>query len=125
MRGVRCHECGKRYNFDVDDFCPRCGAFTQPARPSRIGADGEIVYGDGLNEKNHKKSFLHTEFHEENKERKGSFLEGAAKKKPPVRNPQPYWKRPSNALGTRGGGDLLENITDLANELSDIFSMYG
>ena len=26
MRNVRCHDCGKRYNFDKDDFCPRCGA---------------------------------------------------------------------------------------------------
>ena len=41
MRRVRCYECGKRYDFDVDDFCPKCGAFNQPDRTSRIGADGE------------------------------------------------------------------------------------
>lgn len=32
MRKVDCHECGKRYDYDDDGFCPRCGAFNQPAR---------------------------------------------------------------------------------------------
>ena len=32
MRAVRCYECGKRYDYDDDGFCPRCGAFNQPAR---------------------------------------------------------------------------------------------
>ena len=26
MRKIRCYECGRRYDFDVDDFCPQCGA---------------------------------------------------------------------------------------------------
>ena len=43
MRRVRCYECGKRYDFDVDDFCPKCGAFNQPDRTSRIGADGSVT----------------------------------------------------------------------------------
>ena len=50
MRRVRCYECGKRYDFDVDDFCPKCGAFNQPDRTSRIGADGSVIRVDGLNE---------------------------------------------------------------------------
>jgi len=123
MRKVCCYECGKRYDFDVDDFCPRCGAFTQPARPSRIGADGEIIYQNGINERNHKNSFLHAEFHEENRERKGSFLEGAKERKPTV-SAQPYWKRPSNALKSHNGSSILENVNDLVNELADVFSIY-
>ena len=29
MRMVHCEDCGKRYDYDVDGFCPRCGAFNQ------------------------------------------------------------------------------------------------
>ena len=32
MRMVRCEDFGKRYDYDVDGFCPRCGAFNQPVR---------------------------------------------------------------------------------------------
>ena len=74
MRRVRCYECGKRYDFDVDDFCPRCGAFNQPDRTSRIGADGSVIRVDGLNEVNHRESFAHAELHEENRERRNSGL---------------------------------------------------
>ena len=34
MRMVRCYECGRSYDYDEDGFCPRCGAFNQPARPA-------------------------------------------------------------------------------------------
>ena len=43
MRKIRCYECGRRYDFDVDDFCPKCGAFNQPGKSVRIGADGAVV----------------------------------------------------------------------------------
>lgn len=76
MRNVKCHDCGKRYNFDIDDFCPKCGAFTQPARASRIGMDGTVIRQDGINEQNHKNSFVHRELHAESRKRKGSVLEG-------------------------------------------------
>ena len=32
MRMVRCYDCGKQYDYDEDGFCPRCGAFNQPAK---------------------------------------------------------------------------------------------
>ena len=35
MRMVRCYACGKRYDYDDDGFCPKCGAFNQPARERR------------------------------------------------------------------------------------------
>ena len=82
MRRVRCYDCGKRYDFDVDDFCPRCGAFNPPDRTSRIGADGSIVRIDGLNEVNHRESFVHAELHEENKERRASGLSKGTKSAP-------------------------------------------
>ena len=75
MRNVQCHECGKRYNFDKDDFCPRCGAFTQPPPKTRIGMDGQVVRVDGINERNHQGSFVHAELHDENRRRKGTALE--------------------------------------------------
>ena len=82
MRRVRCYDCGKRYDFDLDDFCPRCGAFNPPDRTSRIDADGSVVRLDGLNEINHRQSFVHAELHEENKERKASGLSKGVKRTP-------------------------------------------
>ena len=32
MRMVHCYDCGKQYDYDEDGFCPRCGAFNQPAK---------------------------------------------------------------------------------------------
>lgn len=69
MQKVRCYECGKSYDYDEDGFCPNCGAFNQPPRSAAIGADGAVVRMDGLNERGHKGSFVHREFHEENRER--------------------------------------------------------
>ena len=82
MRRVRCYDCGRRYDFDVDDFCPRCGAFNPPDRTSRIGADGSVVRIDGLNEANHRESFVHAELHEENKKRRASGLSKGVKRAP-------------------------------------------
>ena len=36
MRMVHCEDCGKRYDYDVDGFCPRCGAFNQPVCGSGV-----------------------------------------------------------------------------------------
>lgn len=70
MRRVRCYDCGKSYNYDEDCFCPNCGAFNQPQRSLRIGADGSVVRVDGINEANHAGSFVHQELHEEKRERR-------------------------------------------------------
>lgn len=72
MRMVRCEECGKRYDFDVDDFCPRCGAFNQPSWRDR--PDGSATRVEGIHEGNHSGSFVHAEFHEENRNRRGTSL---------------------------------------------------
>ena len=70
MQRVRCYDCGRSYDYDEDGFCPNCGAFNQPARSLRIGADGSVVRVDGLNEANHADSFVHQELHEEKRERR-------------------------------------------------------
>lgn len=75
MRIVKCYDCGRHYNYDEDGFCPRCGAFNQPAPITRVGADGSIVRVDGLSERGHTGSFTHKEYHEEVKKRRKSGLD--------------------------------------------------
>lgn len=87
MRKIRCYECGKSYDFDVDDFCPKCGAFNQPGKQSRIGADGSVIRVEGINEKNHAESFAHREFHAENKVRRTAGLSKSEKRT--VKTPPP------------------------------------
>lgn len=70
MRKVRCYDCGRSYDYDEEGFCPNCGAFNQPQRSLRIGADGSVIRVDGLNEVNHANSFVHRELHEEKRERR-------------------------------------------------------
>lgn len=104
MRKVRCCECGKNYDFDVDDFCPRCGAFNQPGKRIGIGADGTVVRTDGLNEKNHAGSFVHREFHAENRVRKAVGLSkgvrrtGGAAGQPSVRQQRKQGRNPLQTL---------------------------
>lgn len=96
MRKVRCYECGKTYDFDVDDFCPKCGAFNQPGKSASIGADGTVVRSEGLNEKNHAGSFVHQEFHAENRARKAVGLSKGVKrgvKAPPLSKRQDSWQK--------------------------------
>jgi len=80
MRKIRCHECGKSYDFDVDDFCPKCGAFNQPGKRTGIGAGGAVIRSEGINEKNHAGSFVHQEFHAENRVRKAVGLSKSVKR---------------------------------------------
>ncbi|MBU5627976.1 hydrogenase maturation nickel metallochaperone HypA [Oscillibacter sp. MSJ-2] len=87
MREVYCEECGKRYDYDVDDFCPRCGAYNAPHRSST-----SAVRVDGLNERNHADSFVHTELHKEEKVRRRVGLEQPdrrIKKQPAPQKPTP------------------------------------
>ena len=72
---VRCYECNRTYDYYEDGFCPRCGCFNQPPRASRIDENGNIVYHDGINEKNHTGSFVHKEYHAENRKRAFTKLE--------------------------------------------------
>lgn len=101
MRKVRCYDCGRSYDFDVDDFCPRCGAFNQPGKSVRIGADGAVVRTEGLNEKNHAGSFVHREFHAENRVRKAVGLsKGARGAASPSRPPVKQKEKKKNPIQT-------------------------
>lgn len=75
MAKVRCYECNRSYDYYEDGFCPRCGCFNQPPRSRRIDATGNIIYHDGINEKNHEGSFVHKEYHRENRKRAFTKLE--------------------------------------------------
>ena len=77
MRRVKCEDCGRVYDFDTDDFCPRCGAFTFP-KGDRIGSDGSVVRAEDIRESNRKDSFLHAEYCSENRRRKAAGLDRGA-----------------------------------------------
>ncbi|MBR3641215.1 MAG: hypothetical protein IKN53_04210 [Oscillibacter sp.] len=87
MRRVKCHDCGRIYNYDTDDFCPYCGAYTQPPRETRVDADGTVVRVDGLNESNHAGSFLHAERHQEDRERRRMGLSKSPRARAAAQNP--------------------------------------
>ncbi len=98
MRMVICKDCKKRYDFDRDDFCPRCGAFNPPAKRLTVDNYGNVVRVDGINEKNHAGSFVHKEVHKEKAQRRMVGMERdivkptsgkpAAKKKSGTMNPK-------------------------------------
>ena len=80
MTPVVCGECKKRYDYEVDDFCPRCGAYNRPDQRSTARRV------DGVNETGHAGSFVHSEVHQEKAVRQKFGLD-----KPPA----PKQKRPS------------------------------
>lgn len=75
MHQVVCHECQKKYDFEEHDFCPRCGAFTPPAKQWDVDARGNVVRVDGINERGHAGSFVHREVHREKAVRKAKGLD--------------------------------------------------
>lgn len=86
MRIVTCYECRKKYNYDEDGFCPRCGSFNQVRKGSyTTAANGDIVRVDGINERGHAGSFVHKEYHEEERERKKMGLDRDEPKRAAVR----------------------------------------
>lgn len=43
MRNIRCADCGKRYDYDADDFCPRCGSFNPPPDSGATRLEEELL----------------------------------------------------------------------------------
>ena len=79
MSTVTCYECKKKYDYTEDGFCPRCGSFNQPRRGSYVvDANGDIVRTDGINEAGHSGSFVHKEYHAEERQRKQLGLDHTA-----------------------------------------------
>ena len=98
MKIIACEDCGKRYDFDRDDFCPKCGAFNPPVKTWGTDAQGNVIRVDGVNEANHEKSFVHSGAHREKRVRRTAGLDQAAvKKKGP----------PSRQNGTQAGTKSL------------------
>lgn len=100
MRQVKCYECGKSYDYEEDGFCPKCGSFNQPPKGARVGADGTVMRLDGLNEQNHKNSFVHQEFHAEKQKRSKYGLDKSA---------QYIQKVVKDAAGTRLKAEKKDN----------------
>ena len=81
MKIIACEDCGKRYDFDRDDFCPKCGAFNPPVKTWGTDAQGNVIRVDGVNEANHERSFVHSEVHREKRIRRTAGLDQAAVKR--------------------------------------------
>ena len=103
MRKVRCYECGKTYDYDTDDFCPKCGAFNQPPKSTTIDANGAVIRVDGINERGHAGSFVHEELHEENRERKRMGLSKGIRRTAAAAS-QPSAQRPASRQSGRQSG---------------------
>ena len=43
MRNIRCADCGKKYDYDEDDFCPRCGSFNPPPDSGATRLEEEML----------------------------------------------------------------------------------
>lgn len=100
---VRCYECGKTYDYDTDDFCPKCGAFNQPPKSTTIDANGAVIRVDGINERGHAGSFVHEELHEENRERKRMGLSKGTRRTAAAA-PQPSVQRTASRQSGRQSG---------------------
>lgn len=103
MRRVVCHDCGKRYDFDAEDFCPKCGAFNPPRKTWDVDAKGNVIRVDGINERNHAGSFVHKEVHAEKASRRTAGLDN--------RTIKPARKKPVRGTAYRTGmGNLVKKL---------------
>ena len=82
---IVCEECRKAYDYEKDDFCPRCGAYNPPAKNWTVNSRGEVIRVDGINEANHAGSFAHREVHQEKATRRALGLDRPKPGKPPAR----------------------------------------
>lgn len=102
-----CEECKKAYDYDIDDFCPRCGAYNPPPKTWDSGGQA-IIRKDGLNEANHGESFAHSEVHSEKRQRKRTGLDQPKKSKPAPRPAAA--KQGEKKAGSPGGKSLAAVI---------------
>ena len=94
MRRIVCEDCKRQYDYDKDEFCPRCGAFNQPVKVWGTDSQGNIRRVDGVNEQNHAASFVHSEVHREKHVRQARGMDWSKPGKS-VRQPQPTAVRPA------------------------------
>lgn len=87
MRRIVCEDCKKRYDYDKEEFCPRCGAFNQPVKTWGMDSQGNVVRVDGVNERNHAGSFAHREVHKEKTIRRVAGMDQSGRRPPQPRQP--------------------------------------
>lgn len=106
MANIVCENCGKRYDDQKDDFCPKCGAYNQPQHRWREDAHGNVVRVDGVNESNHEDSFVHREVHREKAQRRRVGLDWRSGRtdRRPAAGPAPSRGTGGPASGQRSGG---------------------
>lgn len=95
MRQIMCEECKKRYDYDKDEFCPRCGAFNQPVKTWTTDSQGNVRRVDGVNEQNHAGSFVHSEVHKEKRARQARGMDWNSGRAKTAQRPQPQPVRPA------------------------------
>lgn len=89
MRRIVCDDCGKWYDYDRDEFCPKCGAFNQPVKTWTTDDQGNVRRVDGVNEANHAGSFVHSEVHREKRVRQAKGMDWNGGKKNNRQPPRP------------------------------------
>ena len=102
MKQIACENCGKRYDFEKEDFCPKCGAFNQPVKTWGMDGQGNVIRVDGVNERNHAASFVHREVHKEKRVRQATGMDWnnktkTARQAPPPRQAAPQKKTSNQA----------------------------
>ena len=115
MRQIVCEDCKRRYDYDRDEFCPRCGAFNQPVKVWGMDSQGNIRRVDGVNEQNHAASFVHKEVHTEKRVRqaKGMDQSRPPQQKPAARRPAPAARQqpqPSKASPKKDGMAVIKVV---------------
>lgn len=110
MRRIVCDECKKWYDYDRDEFCPKCGAFNQPVKTWGTDDQGNVIRLDGVNEQNHAGSFVHSEVHREKRVRqaKGMDYKGNVTRRPSAR-PTPQ-RQPSRSQPPQRKADYMKLI---------------
>ena len=102
MRRIVCEECRKHYDYDKDEFCPKCGAFNQPVKVWGVDAQGNVVRVHGVNEQNHAGSFVHSEVHKEKRVRQAQGMEQRRRSEPKTVPPRQF-ARPMRQTKTASG----------------------
>ena len=109
MRRIVCDECKRLYDYDREEFCPRCGAFNPPVKVWDMDSQGNVVRVDGVNERTHTGSFVHREVHREKNVRKATGLDRPrAVKAPPPRPRQTH--RPLQRSQTAQKQDVSDKL---------------
>lgn len=103
MRQIVCEDCGRRYDFEKDDFCPKCGAFNQPVKTWGTDAQGNVIRVDGVNERDHDQSFVHSEVHKERRARQVQGLDQSPAPKS-ASQPPPVHQAPRRQYQTKKKG---------------------